>query len=348
VTTSSFSSRAERPHALRTLAVLAIVGSTALAGCSSGHESRSNTRTHQSPPVTSTTASNGAATVYVPGTTDREPFSYDEATPLHATERQVAMTGSYRAFRLTYRSVDQTVPAYLSVPTRPAARAVCLVIQHGLHGSKEDGRGFWDPLAQQGATTLAIDARFHGERGSASELERVLSDARSLRTMLQGTVIDLRRGIDVLQQRPECADARIGYVGFSMGGVLGALLAGSDTRVQAPVLVVAGGDWRTLLRDPRNPWLPAGVIGPAHLNESVHVLDPIDPVHCVGRISPRPVLMVNGDADEVIPVAAADALHNAAREPKQVEWYHGGHSPQGIETVMQLAVVSAWLGKYFT
>lgn len=179
MTTSSFSSRAERPHAPRTLAVLAIVGSTALGGCSSGHESRSNTRTHQSP-------------------------------------------------------------------------------------------------------------------------------------------------------------------------VLGALLAGSDTRVQAPVLVVAGGDWRTVLRDPRNPWLPAGVIGPAHLNDSVHVLDPTDPVHWVGCISPRPVLKVNGDADEVIPVAAADALHNAAREPKQVEWYHGGHSPQGIEAVMQLAVVSAWVGKYFT
>lgn len=344
MTTSSFSSRAERTYAPRTLVVLAIVGSIALAGCSSDH----GRRAHKSTSVTSTTGSTGAPIVYVPGTTDRDPFSYDKAAPLDVTEREIAATGTYRAFHLTYRSGDQTVPAYLSVPNKPAAHPVCLVIQHGLSGSKEDTRNSWDVFAQQGVSTFAIDARSHGERGSKSELTRVVSNAGSLRTMLQGTVIDLRRGIDMLRQRPECATARIGYLGFSMGGLLGAMLAGSDTRVQAPVLVVAGGDWRKLFRNPGNPWLHASLTAPAHLNESVRVLDPIDPAHWVGRISPRPVLMLNGRTDRLIPVPAADALHDAARQPKQVEWYPGGHAPEGIEVVQQLAVVSLWLVKYFS
>lgn len=344
MTTSSFSSRADHPHVARTLTVLAIVGSIALGACSSGHESRA----HKSASVTSTTGSKGAPTVYVAGTTDRDPFSYNRAAPLDVTEREVAATGTYHAFHLTYRSGDQTVPAYLSVPNKPAANPVCLVIQHGLSGSKEDTRSSWDVFAQQGVSVFAIDARSHGERGSKAELTRVLGNAGSVRTMLQGTVIDLRRGIDMLQQRPECANARIGYIGFSMGGLLGAMLAGSDTRVQAPVLVVAGGDWRKLLRNPRNPLLTASLTAPAHLDESVRVLDPIDPVHWVGRISPRPVLMLNGRTDQLIPVPAADALHDAARQPKQVEWYPGGHSPEGLEVVAQLAVLSIWLVKYFS
>jgi fermentation-respiration switch protein FrsA (DUF1100 family) len=42
------------------------------------------------------------------------------------------------------------------------------------------------------------------------------------------------------------------------------------------------------------------------------------PVRLVGRISPRPVFIIHGDADPLIPVSEARALYAAAGEPKQL------------------------------
>ena len=51
----------------------------------------------------------------------------------------------------------------------------------------------------------------------------------------------------------------------------------------------------------------------------------VDPIYFVGHISPRPVLMQNGKTDRLVPPAAAEPLHKAAKEPKVVRWYPGGH-----------------------
>jgi fermentation-respiration switch protein FrsA (DUF1100 family) len=45
----------------------------------------------------------------------------------------------------------------------------------------------------------------------------------------------------------------------------------------------------------------------------------------VAGIAPRPVLFVNMNGDETVSRAASEALHAAAREPKQVMWFDGGH-----------------------
>jgi fermentation-respiration switch protein FrsA (DUF1100 family) len=42
------------------------------------------------------------------------------------------------------------------------------------------------------------------------------------------------------------------------------------------------------------------------------------PVRLIGRISPRPVFIIHGEADPLIPVSEAHALYAAAREPKQI------------------------------
>ena len=67
----------------------------------------------------------------------------------------------------------------------------------------------------------------------------------------------------------------------------------------------------------------------------------IDPVNFAGHISPRPVLMVNGTEDMIIPKACAEALHQAAGEPKKIIWYDGGHlgvPPDVVQTIVQWLV----------
>jgi fermentation-respiration switch protein FrsA (DUF1100 family) len=123
---------------------------------------------------------------------------------------------------------------------------------------------------------------------------------------------------------PEVDAKRIGYYGVSMGGILGALAAGVDSRFRAPVLVVAGGDYGAFLEN--SDQLKQATAGTLLTPELVRqFMADADPVNFVGHISPRPILMENGKTDTLIPAAAAEALHKAAKEPKTVRWYPGGH-----------------------
>jgi fermentation-respiration switch protein FrsA (DUF1100 family) len=60
------------------------------------------------------------------------------------------------------------------------------------------------------------------------------------------------------------------------------------------------------------------------------------------RISPRPLLMVNGSGDRIIPRGSVLALFEAAKEPKDLVWLETGHKvidesetmPRLIEAVL--------------
>ena len=65
--------------------------------------------------------------------------------------------------------------------------------------------------------------------------------------MLRQTVVDVRRGLDLLSGRPECDPNRLGLIGFSFGALAGAMAAGSDTRVRSAALLSGGAGWATIL-----------------------------------------------------------------------------------------------------
>ena len=95
-------------------------------------------------------------------------------------------------------------------------------------------------------------------------------------------------------------------------------------RVRAVVLTYGGGNLRKLLtgealHNEIGLWsLPTAVV--AWYFGSV-----ADPVNYIGQISPRPILLQNGKADTVVAPAAAQALQDAARQPKTILWYEGDH-----------------------
>lgn len=67
----------------------------------------------------------------------------------------------------------------------------------------------------------------------------------------------------------------------------------------------------------------------------------------VAAVSPRPLLIVHGDADELVPVENARLLFQAAGEPKELSIIPGGnhhlseHQPQAAEATVR------WLKRYF-
>jgi fermentation-respiration switch protein FrsA (DUF1100 family) len=137
--------------------------------------------------------------------------------------------------------------------------------------------------------------------------------------------VDNRRAIDYLETRQDVDAERVALLGVSMGGIFGSILAAVEPRIDAAALIVAGGRWDLLLENSAHP----SAVNLRNLIPDIElvqqVMRGVEPVNFVGHIAPRPLLMVNGEQDQVIPRACAEALHDAAGEPKQVIWYQGGH-----------------------
>ena len=237
----------------------------------------------------------------------------DLGEPLALWVREIASSApGVRAQRFEYSSRGDRVPGILLLPGDQRGPFPLVLLQHGAGGSK--GSDYLDaarlPWVRGGAAVASIDFPLHGERASAKLgelLSAVLaargSDAREVgvalwRDFAHQSLCDLGRALDALETRPEIDAARIAYAAFSLGAFMGALFCPSDARPRAAALALAGGG-----------------IGPAEL----------DPVRHIRGFAGRALLLVNATRDERVPRSAAEALHAAAPEPKQVAWFESGH-----------------------
>jgi fermentation-respiration switch protein FrsA (DUF1100 family) len=142
---------------------------------------------------------------------------------------------------------------------------------------------------------------------------------------VRNDVIDLRRGLDYLERQGPCHH-NVGFMGISLGAVLGAFLSGQDTRIRAAVLGSIAATWRAGLW-----YLPVTLQGVANdqiqAKAALKALAPLNQARWVAKISPRPVMIVDGLRDPYIPVVSALDLAAAAREPKVFVLQPGGHDP---------------------
>jgi dienelactone hydrolase len=71
----------------------------------------------------------------------------------------------------------------------------------------------------------------------------------------------------------------------------------------------------------------------------------LEPSRWVGRVSPRPLLLINGNDDEFVPRASARALERSAGEPKRQIWLPTQHvQPNAEGLLVQLVTETiAWL-----
>ena len=246
-----------------------------------------------------------------------------DPSPLSPFLEAAGTADGVREWRLEYTSRGDRVPARLLLPEAPGGDRPVVVVAHGARGDK--GAAYIDaaclPWARGGAAVVAIDLPLHGERRSPKLSERVLGsvladhEASELEASLWSDLVvqavgDLRRAIDAAGSHAEVDATRAGFVGFSLGAMIGTLCCAAEPRLGAAALALAG----------------AG-LGPAAT----------DPGAFVGEIAPRPLLLVNAERDSVIPRTAAERLHAAAGEGSRVEWYDAPH-----DALPGVALKSIW------
>jgi len=242
----------------------------------------------------------------------------------------VKETNECNLYKLEYESVNYAkVPALFSIPKNTSSPHPALLYLHYYRGKKESIELFADEFAARGYAILAIDIEYHGER--QVEGKDILStDLVSDKNAFIQTIIDGRIGLDFLENHPLIDKKRLGLVGVSLGSLIGVIVSAVDKRIKAVVLVVGGGDMGIIVQEST---LDSIVNIREFIKENQMDLkslermwSDIEPLRYVQKIAPRPLLMLNGALDTIVPPESSIRLFRKALEPKKIKWYNGGHS----------------------
>jgi predicted esterase len=203
---------------------------------------------------------------------------------------------------LTYRSVlGGRVPAYLVEP-RGAGPFPAVLFQHGRLGNRSQFLGEARSLRRHDIASLLLDEPWARPGG-----RRILTGRPSDALTLRQSVVDERRGLDLLADRPEIDPQRLGVMGFSLGAVASATLLGVDHQIRCGVLASAGRRLAPLLQR----------FGGARY---LRAMATFDPIRWIGSASAR-LLVQNGLLDRDFP--PYDAL---ARSRADGVMYRAGHT----------------------
>lgn len=242
-------------------------------------------------------------------------FSYDDSAPLHYVDRgRLNVTKSRLAVHdVSFASRGRTVEGYLVLPPGPGRHAA-VVFVHGAGGDRSEFLGAAAELAKRNVVALTITAPSRSVTETPRTIEGLLTQARS---MTVGDVVAVRRAVDVLQTLPQVDSHRIGYVGWSFGGRLGAVVAAAEPRFEALVLVSAGAE----------PLSAFVAQAPQAARQRVRtVLGSIDPLRYIAWAKSGSLLLEDGRMDEIVPQAALLNVVHAAPSGTAVRWYNARHA----------------------
>lgn len=259
-------------------------------------------------------------------------FTYDQRLPFKLQSIEVKEHEGIRKEHLSFQSTpEERVFANLySLIGLPLKKEPALIMIHGgIPRGKDDPaiENFAELFVRAGWEVLAIDLQYFGERSTnlltkfteKEKHERLYNKPSVYLSWIIQNVKDIRRSFDFLVDQVGVDSKRIGLFGYSRGAQVGAIVGGVERRFDAVVLL-HGGHFDALERD----HLPAAC-----------------PANYIGRISPRPLLVINGTRDsDYNKDTSVLLLYRLAKSPKKIIWIEGGH---GSFTEQARATMLQWL-----
>ena len=202
----------------------------------------------------------------------------------------------------------------LTNPARP-----WIILCHGLGTNRADLWPLAEALAAYQFNLFLFDFRAHGEsQGRMTSL-----GWREQR--------DVEGALTFLGSQPDVAERPVGLLGISMGGAVGMLTAAQDERIGAIAVESPYASLDAALRQELRlrglPVIPCLWFLQWTYRLRFGVLTSrVSPLQAVSRISPRPILLIHGEADARVPAADIRRLYEAAGQPKTLWMIPGvGH-----------------------
>lgn len=135
------------------------------------------------------------------------------------------------------------------------------------------------------------------------------------RVSREGTIVDGHAAVDAVLKRPEVDPRRLYAYGQSLGGAVATVVAAERPEVRALVVDSTFASYRGIAAHHAGRTLLSTALG--GFAARMLFSDGYDPVDYVGRIAPRPLLVIAAENDDVCPAHLCRALFEAAGEPKR-------------------------------
>ena len=193
-------------------------------------------------------------------------------------------------------------------------KAILLV--HGRGANRTEGMRYAKSLIAAGYNVLAFDLRHPRQNPNI------------LSTMSFHEKKDVTAALNFLEQDKNIKD--IGLMGFSMGAAAGIIVMAKDPRVKVGVFSGGYANGMDVLTEqakrlhglPRYPLMP--IVEKLFEWRGDLDSDEINPEKYIGQISPRPVYIMHGTADQTVDFSHGQRLFAAAKEPKLFWQAQGG------------------------
>jgi dienelactone hydrolase len=257
-------------------------------------------------------------------------YQYDASIPLEARVVEHVDAGAMLREKIVFIDpAGDRVPALLSLPKNSNARVPCVVLLHGIGGSKED---WWRDdsrekeivvrLAAAGVATFAIDAVYHGERAAEGGFVPPQNFwfehhwSNRMRELIVRSTIDARRALDYLATRRDIDSARLGALGYSLGGMMTCALTAIDSRVKVAVVCVAPPLGRETFKFTGTPF------------EDHDLYAAVAPYNFARALENRPMLFLFATKDVYYTIEDAKRFYALIPgEAKQIKFYEAPHYP---------------------
>ncbi|MGA7677918.1 MAG: alpha/beta fold hydrolase [Dehalococcoidia bacterium] len=222
-----------------------------------------------------------------------------------------------RDFTLTIDNLRLPGEVYLPETSKRPCPALCLChgIPSGQPGSSGDRGypGLAERFCAAGFVTLIFNFRGAGQ-------------AQGNLDML-GWTRDLKAAIDYLISLDEVDKSCLCLLGSSAGAAVSVYVAANDPRVSSLVTFACPAEFSFLTDKQRakatiDHFRSIGVIRdkdfPPSADEWLDGFNAVSSLHWIDRISPRPLLLIHGDKDDLVPVEHAHKLYEKAGGPKKL------------------------------
>lgn len=220
------------------------------------------------------------------------------------------------AQEVTFPSAEDATPLrgwFLPAPTRAPAIILC----HGVWTGRRECLPLALQFRQAGYNVLAFDFRAHGASGG------------QFISVGHHEMKDVLGAVQFLRVQPEVDAASIGVLGFSMGAASAINAAAHCPGIAAVIADSAYADFMDAVRYSFSEvnGLPQYPFAPLALQWARWIvgIDPrtLRPLDNVAALAPRPLLIIHGQDDTIVPVLHALQLYRAARQPKEL-WVQPG------------------------
>jgi len=254
------------------------------------------------------------------------PFDYDAKLPLDTQDAGVDFRGPVGIYDLSYASPKGgRVPAYLVLPPGKGPFAA-VIWGHWCWANSEfrSRKEFLDEavaLAPVGLASLLIDFPI-ARPGYVPEKDPLSS--KPIDDLVQ-SVVDVRRGADLLLARPFVDPKRLAYVGHSCGADAGAIVSGVDKRFRAFVLMASPLSDEVQMKSPEFQEFRQKT-GPEKVDAYIAKYSWADPGKYISHAAPATLFFQYAVQEKFLTPERARATAALASEPKQFKLYDAPHA----------------------